>query len=508
MEKKIIVRKNSYFDSVTLMSISNQIASENGIEEAVVVMGTDMNKDILHKVGMADEETDHAGVNDLIIAIKANNVDSVEIAVKKVDECLDKKDISPKGSGEKIYHSIRQAASAQPDTNMAVISVPGIYAAREARVALENGMHVMLFSDNVSIEEEQGLKELAIRKNRLMMGPDCGTAVLDGIGLCFANTLRRGTIGVIGASGTGLQEVLVQIHQRGGGISQAIGTGGRDLSREIGGLMMLEGIRFLNEDEDTKVIVLVSKPPHPVVEEKIHHALGTVDKPVVLCFLEGAHWAHSRENIYVCDTLVETAYTAIAVSNGEAPGKYELNPEENLVRTLKGHLNKERRYVRGLFCGGTLCAESLMILRQMLPEIRSNISHRDKERITGADAWTGNVLIDLGEDEFTNGKPHPMLEPAMRNQYILEQLDDTEVGVILLDVELGWGAHPDPAQFICDILERKSSDVVIIGYLLGTDEDHQEYLDQKRKLEEAGVLLMPSNAMAAVLAGKILDGEI
>ena len=506
MAQEVIIRENTYYDSVTLMSIGNRIGQMDGVEEAVVVMATAMNKEILQKVGFADARTERAGVNDLVIAVRAADAACIEAAKKKVEELLNKRETGKQEKNEEVFHSLRQAFSAHPDRNMAVISVPGAYAAREARLALGRGMHVMLFSDNVPVEEERELKELAASRHLLLMGPDCGTALLGGVGLCFANGIRRGDIGVVGASGTGLQEVLVQIHQNGGGVSQAIGTGGRDLSAEIGGRMMLEGIGFLNEDADTKVIVLVSKPPHPTVEEKICKALASVKKPVVFCFLEGEPSGSLPENVHVCETLREAGCMAAAISRGEGEGR-PLAGLEALAERLRSRLRENGHFVRGMFCGGTLCAEALMLLREYLPEIHSNISHRPEEKITGTDVWEGNVLIDLGEDEFTNGKPHPMLEPSLRSQYILEQMQDPETGVLLVDIELGWGSHPDPAGQLAKALKQGPDDVIVIGYLLGTDEDAQGYEKQKQTLEQAGVILMPSNEEAARLAGLILRKE-
>src|SRR5690606_14776291 len=125
---------------------------------------------------------------------------------------------------------------------------PGVYAAFEAFRALENNLNVMMFSDNVTVEDEIKLKDLAVKKDLLMMGPDCGTAIINGVGLCFANKIKRGPIGLVAASGTGLQEVTVLIDQFGGGISQAIGVGGRDLSKDVMGRMTLHAINALNAD--------------------------------------------------------------------------------------------------------------------------------------------------------------------------------------------------------------------------------------------------------------------
>jgi FdrA protein len=181
--------------------------------------------------------------------------------------------------------SLEMAVEQQAALNLALISVLGDYAAAEAIKALRPGLSVMLFSDNVSLAHEREIKTLAREKNLLVMGPDCGTAIINGMPLGFANVVRRGAIGVVAASGTGLQEVTCCIDQLGAGISQALGTGGHDLHESIGGISMLYGLDALSADPDTRVIVLISKPPAPAVAEKILARARAAGKPVVVNFL-------------------------------------------------------------------------------------------------------------------------------------------------------------------------------------------------------------------------------
>lgn len=505
-----IVRKNSYYDSVTLMSLSSKILDLKGVEEAVVSMGTDMNKELLENVGLSTEESTNAGNNDLIIAIRAENESVYEEAVKLVDELLNAKKTKKKKGEEENPKTIEGALEQMEDANLAVISVPGKFAGREARIALEKGLHVMLFSDNVSLEDEKALKELGREKGLLVMGPDCGTASINNIGLCFANNVRKGNIGIVGASGTGLQEVMVQIHRLGGGVSQGIGTGGRDLKEEIGGIMMLEGLKALNRDENTEVIVLVSKPPAKSVEHKILEEVKNVEKPVVICFLDGdkeekdskAHFVHG---------MYEAAQKAVSLSGVEVL-KEKHNNLDSVIEKEKSSLNEEQKYFRGLFCGGTLCAEALSDLRNNFKNIKSNVAKVENEKLEDIHNYSGNVLLDLGEDEFTVGKPHPMIEPTLRLERILKEAKDKEVGVILMDFELGYGSHEDPVGVTIDtmkqakeIAESEGRNLIFVAYICGTDIDKQNYDEQRKMLEDNGVLIAESNIDAADIVAKILS---
>ena len=224
---------------------------------------------------------------------------------------------------------------------------------------------------------------------------------------------------------------MVQIDRMGGGVSQAIGTGGRDLKEAVGGIMMLSGIKALAADEGTDVIVLVSKPPAESVSAKIFGLLETLDKPAVVCFLEGDTDIAVPSHVHVRDNLFDAAVAAVAASRGEAvpeAGASEL--DEGMLAAAaeaRAKLNADQRNLRAFFCGGTLCAEAVFLLRSRLDALRSNVSHRPSEEMSGSDACVGNVLLDMGDDEFTNGRPHPMIEPALRNDIIAEQGSDPTV---------------------------------------------------------------------------------
>lgn len=283
MSVKIVIKPNTYFDSVSLMSISTRANKLDGVEQAFVAMATEMNKGVLKNLGLLTPELEQAKNGDLMIVINGKSGADNEQLLVEIEELFNTK--AQTGSHEARYATIASAKKHIPESNLAVISVNGLFAAREARQALQNDLNVMLFSDNVTVEDELALKQLAHEKGLLMMGPDCGTAIINGAALCFGNAVRRGNIGIVGASGTGSQELSVRIHEFGGGVSQLIGTGGRDLSEKIGGLMMLDAIGMLENDPQTEIIVLISKPPAPAVARKVLERARACRKPVVVCFL-------------------------------------------------------------------------------------------------------------------------------------------------------------------------------------------------------------------------------
>ena len=513
MADLVVVKKNSYHDSVTLMALSGKIKSIPGVTEAVVSMGTALNKELLQSVNLWTEAVKEASESDLILAVRANDSQTCQQAVDSVASLLAKKPVSASGSAQLRPSSIQAAAAIQTEANLAIISVPGRFAAREAEKALNKGLHVMLFSDNVSMEDEKRLKQLAHKSGLLMMGPDCGTAIINGIGLCFANAVRSGRIGVIGASGTGLQEVTVCIDRLGCGISQAIGVGGRDLQEAIGGIMMLDVFDALSADPGTDVIVLVSKPPAEAVAAKIEQAINNCSKPVVICFV-GGQAPIKAKSAYTAETLEQAAILAAALVQGQPPefDSAWKNGVADQAQQFAAKLSPGQRYVRGLFCGGTLCSEALTILRQELGPVYTNIGKTDK--LADVHVSQQNTCIDLGDDVFTVGRPHPMIEPSLRLPRLLAEAADSEVAVILLDVVLGYGSHPDPAGLTApairqaiDLAAGQGRTLVVIAYVCGTQNDPQAKALQEKILLDAGAVLADSNAHAACLAAAIAQGR-
>jgi succinyl-CoA synthetase alpha subunit len=505
--------KGEYFDSVTLMLLSKEINKTEGVTDSAVVMGTKENKSILETSGLLIPDFNNTADNDLLVCIKAENekiidgvLENLESLFKKIrNKNDDAEDFSPK--------SLDGAIKILPGANLSLISVAGKYAAREAMKALKNGLHVMIFSDNVSIEDELELKRYAASNGLLVMGPDCGTAIINGAPLAFANVVNRGNIGIVAASGTGLQEVSCVISNEGAGISQAIGTGGRDVKKEIGGIMFIRAMQALNNDKETVVIVLVSKPPHDDVLGKICNEIINIKKPVVAIMIGGNAEKIKEAGAIPASTLEETGLIAAALSKGKdiKSIKTDLSKSEEDIKALASgfskHKNKKQKYLRGLFSGGTLCDEAQLIFNDTIGFVYSNTPLNKDYKLL--DSWKSkqNCVIDLGEDEFTVGRPHPMIDYTLRNKKIIEEAADPEVAVILLDVVLGYGSNLNPAEELVPAIKKAkkiSTEISIICSITGTDNDPQNRVYVKQQLENAGALVMRSNAAASKLASYIL----
>jgi succinyl-CoA synthetase alpha subunit len=485
------------------MSLTASLKKQYSGDEIFLLMGTPMNVQLIKDIGFKDDRLLKVTPNDCLIGIKTNQskpslVDDLVNALKSASQQ------TKSDTNQSLTYPSTSAAAKAIQADVAVISVPGAYAAYEAHQALDAGLNVMLFSDNVTVEDEIALKLKAIQKNLLLMGPDCGTAIINGVGLAFANQIRKGSIGIVAASGTGLQEVTVLIDRFGGGITQAIGTGGRDLSEKVGGLMMLQGIDILNADPETKVITLISKPPAASVYEKILQKLKTVSKPVVIGFIDGKKPENSP--YYHASTLAEAAYLSLKAIKLNPPVFEQLTEQQKLDAAAN---KKEKKLIRGLYCGGTLCSEGISIARKNLTGLYSNVSKKPEEHLDDVFHSKGHCFVDLGDDIFTNGRPHPMIEPTIRLERILQEANDPHVGVLLLDFELGYGSHDDPTGTHLEALQSfkaKRPDVPIIAYVCGTDGDRQRLSDQEQKLKAIGVRLASSHAQAIRYAVAIIQG--
>ncbi len=490
------VRKGAYFDSVTLMRVGKELAALPGVIDAAVVMGTKSNKAILNSSGLLSAKFDNANDTDLLVAVKGETETATQSALAAVDGLLKKSVGTITNGSESRPTNLAGALTLLPGANLALISIAGRYAGEEAMRALENGLHVMLFSDNVPIEKEIALKKAAQKRGLLVMGPDCGTAIINGVPLAFANVVNRGNIGIVAAAGTGLQEVSCIISNAGAGISQAIGTGGRDVKKEVGGIMFLEGLKALARDEQTKVILLVSKPPHPEVLKRISKTLKGIRKPVVTMFI-GATSA----------TLEEAALAAVALSRGkEQPELAARNTEiQRIARREARKRNRHQRYVRGLFSGGTFCAEAQILLLPMISGVYSNAPTGTAKPLKNSLKSIRNTLIDLGEDEFTVGRPHPMIDYSLRNKRILGEAADPETAVILLDVVLGYGSHPDPGAELAPVIRQVSRKVSVVCSITGTNQDPQNRSRVEAALRKAGAIVMPSNAAVCKLSAQIIQ---
>jgi FdrA protein len=407
-----------------------------------------------------------------LIVVKADEEKFALDAIDKVDELLTRRKSSTV-SEDFRPRSMIGAAKQLPEANWVLVSVPGRYAAGVAREALDLGKHVFLYSDNVSLEDEIALKKTARDKGLLVMGPDCGTAIINGIGLGFANQVRRGSIGVVGASGTGTQAVTAHIHELGGGISHAIGTGGRDLKSEVGAITAQQSLDLLTRDPDTKVIVLVSKPPSPDVAMQLISAAQKTGKPVVVYFIGYPPPARKIGNLHFAISLQETAEIAVKDLKTEDP-----------MSQVSSH------YVRGLFSGGTLAYETMIGLQASLSPIYSNAPITENQNLKDPLKSEAHTIIDLGDEFFMVGRLHPMIDNDLRIRRMKQEAEDPEVGMILFDVVLGEGSHMDPAGELVPVIKEiaeQRKEIDFVAMVIGTDDDPQEVQSQINQLKDAGV---------------------
>jgi succinyl-CoA synthetase alpha subunit len=494
--------KGTYFDSVTLMTVAQALSAMDGILDAAVVMGTRENRAILRASDLLTEDIESARDTDLVIAVRAEDASSAGRALAAVDQHLEAARAGTSTDEALRPSSLEGALDIIPDANLAIISVAGRYAATEARRALDAGLHVMLFSDNVPVDAEHELKTVAHERGLLVMGPDCGTAVLNGIPLGFANAVSRGDIGIVAASGTGLQEVSCIISNEGAGISQAIGTGGRDVTAEIGGVSFLDALTALGEDDSTRVVVLVSKPPDGAVVDRIRSVAEACGKPVVEVFL-GARSAGPD----AADTLEEAALRAVALSKkedlSEVAARIEARDRALRDRTegLAAGIEKGRKYVRALMSGGTFAAEAQAVFSDLITDVHSNVPTAGGIALRSAVTSMKNTVVDLGADEFTVGRPHPMIDYTVRKARIVKEAQDPETAVLLLDVVLGYGAHPDPSAELAPVIADASERVRVVCCVTGTPQDPQDSVRVTRELTDAGAFVTSTNAAACKIAG-------
>jgi FdrA protein len=488
------IQANLYQDSVALMRIAQQVLAREGVRRATLQMGTPANKAILANAGLLAQALEGARPADVMIAVEGDTAEAVEAALAEIARQLEggrDRTGEEEGAREIAPRSIAMARTREPQATLAQISVPGAYAAAEAMKALRRGLHVFLFSDNVPIEQERTIKQLAQRKDLLVMGPDCGTAILGGVPLGFANAVRRGAIGLVGASGTGLQEVSCRIDALGQGISHAIGTGGRDVSEEIGGATMRQGIALLAADAATRVIGIVSKPPAPAVARRVIEQLGACGKPAVVLFL-GADLSSQPlpANVTAVGTLADAAAACVARAEGRrfvpaAPGDEDLD----LAQAEARRLARGQRLVRGLYSGGTFASEAKLLWKTL---------------------GQGHAAIDLGDDEFTVGRPHPMIDPTLRLERIAAEAADPATAVIVLDVVLGYAAHEHPADALAPAIARAKAEcakagrhLAVVAFVCGTETDPQPLAREQQALRDAGALVLPGSTAAARVAAEI-----
>ncbi len=504
---KTEIRRGSYYDSVVLMQLQRALATQPGVLEAGVVMGTPANKALLAQSELLSTEAEAATADDLIIVLRGADSASLVDALASVDTLLRSRR-APGVSDDYRPKTLATAARLLPDAHWVLISTPGRYAAAVAREALALDKNVFLYSDNVSLADEVALKRSAAERGLLVMGPDCGTAIVNGVGLGFANRVRRGSIGLVGASGTGLQLVTARIHQLEGGISHALGTGGRDLSERVGAISARQALDLLSRDPATRVIVLISKPPAPAVADELLRQARAAGKPVIVNFIGYKTDEAHQENLYFVKTLDAAAELAVELAQilADEEGEIDELPAED--EDLPG----PGRYLRGLFSGGTLAYEALLLLQDFLPAVYSNVPLDPRFKLEQATVSSEHTIMDLGEDEFTVGRLHPMLDNELRNKRLQQEAADPETALILLDVVLGDGAHPDPASELAPVIaealnqaEEAGRDLIVVAVVVGTDQDPQGLAQQIEQLAEAGAQVELSNEVAIRWVGQYLQ---
>jgi FdrA protein len=473
------LRPGAYYDSAVLMQLQRGLLGLPGVLDSGAVMGTPANLELLEQSGLLAADAKTAGVNDLLIVVKAESESAAREALAQVDALLARRRSAV--AEEFRPKSLETAVQQLPQAGWVLVSVPGRYAAGVAREALNLNRHVFLYSDNVPLADEIELKKMAQSKGLLVMGPDCGTAIVNGVGLGFANRVRRGGVGLVGASGTGLQAVTSAIHALGAGVSHAIGTGSRDLKSDVGAITAHQALDVLARDPDTKVIVLVSKPPSPEVAARLLAAAQAAGKPIVVDFIGYPPPARKLRNLHFATSLSEAGELAVGLLEDWRIREFSTPPISNL-------------YLRGLFSGGTLAYETMLGLQAVLSPLYSNSPISDSQILPDPLKSQAHTIVDLGDEVFMVGRLHPMIDNDLRIRRLKQEAADPEVGMILLDVVLGEGAHPDPASelapAIAEVKAARPLEVVVM--VIGTDADPQNLESQVERLKGAGAVVFRS----------------
>jgi FdrA protein len=523
MVKRLIVRKNRYFDSVFLMQVAHTIAGQPGIRDAFAVMGTDANRTVLaglgYGAGSLASVLAAAAPNDLVFALEGEEA-AVEAVASDPDRWLSR---GPGGesaagsAGARDPRSLAEALALRPDAGVAVISVPGEYAAREARAAIARGLSVFLFSSNVSVEDEVSLKRQARDKGLVVMGPDCGTAYLGGAGIGFANAVRRGPIGIVGTTGTGMQEFASLVHQAGSGISHGIGTGSRDLSDAIGGISTLTAIDALERDPGTRVLTILSKPPGAETTGRLLRRLATCAKPVVVCLLgaptaPGDPMSAPSGRVRFASTIDQAVVGVLEAIGVQPPGtlQWDLTSMHALAAAEVARMKPSQRYLRGVFAGGTFCYQSQAILSEAGLLLHSNSPLPAMRELDDPRESREHTMVDMGAEIFVEGRPHPMIDATLRRERVAREGRDPAVALLLLDFVLGAISSRNPVGDLLDAVNGAKSGALecgdhlcIVASVCGTDDDPQGLEAQSRMLRDAGVLVFPSNAQAALFSREV-----
>jgi succinyl-CoA synthetase alpha subunit len=513
MATGFVIRKNQYYDSVFLMGVNKRLSDTAGVQQTAVLMGTENNKELLANIGIHDDLIDAAQPNDLIVAVIADSQQIVDKVLGDLDLALQAMTESAPVS---VWRTFEDGLAQKPHANLVVVSIPGEYAAREAQKAIEAGLNVFIFSSNVTIEEELALKRSASLKKLLVMGPDCGTSLIGGVGIGFANAVRQGVIGVIGASGTGLQEFTSQVHNAGLGISHAIGTGTRDVSDEIGGVTTFAALDALEADANTKVIAFVSKPPGKHMLARLLERLQKSQKPIVCCFLGADRMPTTSDRLHFATTIDEAVLQSIqAMGSKTARLELSLTPEELAwCEREQAGWSPEQKYIRGIFAGGTFCYQAQQILWDAGLDVYSNAPLDARFMLAHPHQSHAHTLLDMGDEYYTLGKPHPMIDGSLRKIRIKEESLDPQVAIIFLDFILGYNASLDPVGELLDAIiqskqavKERGAHLTVVASVCGTENDPQDLNLQTSMLREQGVIVFNSNAKAVLFCARLLEGR-
>jgi succinyl-CoA synthetase alpha subunit len=510
-----LVKPNFFRDSIQLMRLSEEAKKVAGVQDAVVSMGTPTNKLLMKQMGLLGKEGADAGEGDMVLALRlSSDVNSAE-TIKEVQRLVTAPPSqAPDARAGETFYGIETALERHPEANLAVVSVPGQQAFTPSMELLKKGINVHLFSDHVPIDQEYDLKSYASSHGLLLMGPGAGTSIIHGVGIGFANAVKRGNIGIVAAAGTGLQEASVLLDGIGLGVSEAFGVGGSDVSERIGGIMTKQCLGLLEGDKRTALIMIIAKTPtRKVMEEIMVFAESKTSKPMVACFLGLSTPRGGAGRIRQCSTLHSAVAAAARISGKTPTDRFarEMSMSQDqlakLAKQLSTGLTKQQKYVRGLYSGGTLAHETLLVFRELVGEAYSNTPLSRRFALRDPASSRGNSIVDMGDEFFTAGRAHPMIDPTLRRLRLLQEARDNSVAVIMLDVVLGYGSSSDPGGALAgaiveatDEAKKNRRKLIVMAHICGSLSDSQSFKDQAKKLSEAGVHLFPTNTLMAIAA--------
>jgi FdrA protein len=517
---KNIVKRNFFRDSVQMMLLSDQLKKEPGVINAAIIMGTELNKNTLQRSGLITIDGNKAGETDTIISLSCDDESSLNIAIAKAEQLL----TSKTGKVRSEFSNLDSALKSFNIANLAIVSIPGRYVKDIALELLNKGLHLFVFSDHVLLEDEIQLKKVASKNHLLLMGPEAGTSIINGTVLGFGNRVRMGNVGIIGASGTGIQESSTLLDMCGSGVSHAIGVGGRDMHQEIGGLMTLQAIKALENDPETEVVLLVSKPVDNAVRNMIVNTIEKdAKKKYALCLIgeKGGDDLFDSGQIVFAKSIQSSVLKALKLSdpkaykNTQERFSKELHDAISLTKELSNRLSGRQRYIRGFFAGGTMCYESTVIIQQMMgrrgEKIYSNLAPADSNlHLNGSQKSIEHTFIDFGDLEFTAARPHPIIDPSLRVKRIIEEAKDPNIAVIIIDIITGYSVANNTVQLHANSIkdaisiarQEENRTLPVFVYICGTDKDVPA--SEIDILEASGAQVFRSNALMSFTAGLLV----